>query len=113
VAADAAAPRSVSALAWVAYRDDGNDDDDDDDDDGGDRHSGDCGDEYGIVAAFSDGTVTSWSRRRRRIDSSMSNHFLRARLDQGLPHLAAHLIKVRILSSFDGIILPLAAILSR
>ena len=49
-AADAAAPRSVSALAWVA------------DDDGGDPHSGDCGDEYGIVAAFSDGTVTSWSR---------------------------------------------------
>jgi hypothetical protein len=25
-------------------------------------NSGDCGDEYGIVAAFSDGTVTSWSR---------------------------------------------------
>ncbi len=42
-AADAAAPRSVSALAWVAYRDDGDDgDDDDDDDNGGDRHSGDC-----------------------------------------------------------------------
>jgi len=62
-AAHAAAPRSVSALAWVAYRDDGDDgDDDDDDDNGGDRHSGDCGDEYGIVAAFSDGTVTSWSR---------------------------------------------------
>ena len=53
----------MSALAWVAYRDDGDgDDDDDDDDDGGDRHSSDCGDEYGIVAAFSDGTVTSWSR---------------------------------------------------
>ena len=40
--------------------DDNDGDDDGDDDDEGERHRGDCSDEYGIVATFSDNTVTSW-----------------------------------------------------
>jgi hypothetical protein len=43
----------------------------------------------------------------------MSNDLLSALKDQILPHLAADLIELSILSSLVGIILPLATILSR
>ena len=47
------------------------------------------------------------------MSSSMSNDFLCAWLDQGLPHLAAYLIKVPIPPFFVGIILTHEAVLSR
>ena len=53
-AEDAAAPRSVTALSWVANNDNG--DDNDNSDDTTEKKK----DVFGIVASFSDGTVTSW-----------------------------------------------------
>ena len=52
----------------------GDDDGDDDggDEDEGDRHRGDCGDEYGIVATILDNTVTSWSHAVVRIVAGWS-----------------------------------------
>ncbi|KAL7537175.1 hypothetical protein ACHAXR_007644 [Thalassiosira sp. AJA248-18] len=57
-AEDAAAPRSVTGLTWVSN----NNNDDKIRKEDGSRGSSCC--YYGIVAAFSDGTVTSWRYRR-------------------------------------------------
>ncbi|KAL3798132.1 hypothetical protein ACHAW5_001184 [Stephanodiscus triporus] len=70
--ADAAAPRSISALAWVARYDDDHDDwDYDDDHRDDDRGEDDAA--YGIVAAFTDGTITSWSLGGQKMTSSSSS----------------------------------------
>jgi hypothetical protein len=47
------------------------------------------------------------------VRSNMSNDFFCIQFDHQISHLAAKFIKLPILSFFVGIILPLAAILSR
>ena len=62
-AEDAAAPRSVTALSWVANNDNG--------DDTTEKKKEDV---FGIVASFSDGTVTSWRYNHNNNNNNNSNN---------------------------------------